>query len=127
MIKNVGFLGLGTVGRHMATNLLKGSYKVTVYDSDASIVEELGKHGALPASTPREAAKGVDMVIYVRPEKERLRPDIYGPNGIFAGIDPGTVARAAGDGPHRGEDDQTEASSTHGHLLTCGGSRHCAH
>ncbi len=91
MIRNVGFLGLGTVGRYMATNLLKGNYKVKVYDSDASIVEEVAKHGAVAASTPREAAKGVDLVIHVRPEKERLRPDIYGPDGIFAGIDAGTI------------------------------------
>jgi 3-hydroxyisobutyrate dehydrogenase-like beta-hydroxyacid dehydrogenase len=91
MIRNIGFLGLGTVGRHMAANLLKGSYKVCVYDSDAAIVEELAKHGAVAAATPREAAKGQDLVIYIRPEKERLRPDIYGPDGIFAGIDAGTI------------------------------------
>jgi len=29
--------------------------------------------------------------IYIRPEKERLRPDRHGPDGIFAGIDPGTI------------------------------------
>lgn len=91
MIKKVGFLGLGTVGRHMAANLLKGNFKVTVYDSDSTIVEELAKQGAAAAATPREAAKGVDLVIYIRPEKERLRPDIYGPDGIFAGIDAGTI------------------------------------
>lgn len=91
MLKNIGFLGLGTVGRHMATNLLKGNYKLTVYDSDPAIVAELVKAGAVGAATPREAAKGKDLVIYIRPEKERLRPDIYGPDGIFAGIDPGTI------------------------------------
>jgi len=91
MIRNIGFLGLGTVGRHMAANLLKGSYKVTVYDSDATIVKDLSAHGAVAAMTPREAAKGQDLVIHIRPEKERLRPDIYGPDGIFAGIDAGTI------------------------------------
>ena len=38
-----------------------------------------------------DASKGKDIVILIRPEKERLRPDIYGPEGIFAGIDPGTI------------------------------------
>jgi 3-hydroxyisobutyrate dehydrogenase-like beta-hydroxyacid dehydrogenase len=33
----------------------------------------------------------MDIVLYIRPEKERLRPDIYGDDGIFAGIDPGTI------------------------------------
>jgi len=91
MLKNIGLLGLGTVGRHMATNLLKGHYQLTVYDSDPAIVAEIAKAGAVGAGTPREAAKGADLVIYIRPEKERLRPDIHGPDGIFAGIDPGAI------------------------------------
>lgn len=91
MLRNIGFLGLGTVGRHMAANLLKGNYRVTVYDSEPNVISELVKLGAAAATTPREAAKGQDVVIQVRPEKERLKPDIYGPDGIFAGIDPGTI------------------------------------
>lgn len=91
MIKKVGFLGLGTVGRHMAANLLKGNYTVNVYDSDAEIIKELVSLGACASTSPREAAKGCDLIIYIRPEKERLRPDIYGPDGLFAGIDPGTI------------------------------------
>ena len=91
MLKNIGFLGLGTVGRHMAANLTKGQYKLTVYDSDPAVVKELVNLGAIGANTPREAAKGNDLVILIRPEKERLRPDIYGPDGVFAGIEPGTI------------------------------------
>lgn len=91
MLKNIGFLGLGTVGRHMATNLLKGNYDLTVYDSSPDVVAELVKLGAKGAGTPRDAAKGKDIVIHIRPEKERLRPDIYGPEGVFAGIDPGAI------------------------------------
>lgn len=91
MLKNIGFLGLGTVGRHMAANLTKGHYRLTVYDSDPSVVNELVKHGAIGAATPKDATKGNDLVILIRPEKERLRPDIYGPDGIFAGIDAGTI------------------------------------
>lgn len=91
MLKDIGFLGLGTVGRHMAANLLKGHYALTVYDSDPEVVAELVKQGATAAKTPKEASKGKDLVIYIRPDKERLRPDIYGPDGIFAGIDAGTI------------------------------------
>lgn len=91
MLKNIGFLGLGTVGRHMAANLLKGNYDLTVYDSEPGVVAELVKLGASGATCSREAAKGKDVVIQIRPEKERLRPDIYGPDGVFAGIDPGTI------------------------------------
>jgi len=91
MLKKVGFLGLGTVGKHMAINLLKGNYELTVYDSDKSVVSELVALGAAPANNPRETAKGMDIVLHIRPETERLRPDIYGEDGVFAGIDPGTI------------------------------------
>ncbi|GAM09302.1 glyoxylate/succinic semialdehyde reductase 1 [Geobacter sp. OR-1] len=91
MLKNIGFLGLGTVGRHMAANLTKGHYELSVYDSDPFVVAELSKLGATAAASPKEAAKGKDLVILIRPEKERLRPDIYGPDGVFAGIDAGTI------------------------------------
>jgi 3-hydroxyisobutyrate dehydrogenase-like beta-hydroxyacid dehydrogenase len=91
MLKNVGFLGLGTVGKHMAANLTKGNYKLTVYDTDPAPVAELVALGATAAATPKEAAKGKDIVIMIRPEKNRLRPDIYGEDGVFAGIDAGTI------------------------------------
>ncbi|KAF0220064.1 MAG: 3-hydroxyisobutyrate [Geobacteraceae bacterium] len=91
MLRNIGFIGLGTVGRYMASNLTKGNYKLTVYDSDPAVVAELVKLGASGAASPKDTAKGMDLVIIIRPEKERLRPDIYGPEGIFAGIDPGTI------------------------------------
>jgi 3-hydroxyisobutyrate dehydrogenase len=91
MLKKVGFLGLGTVGKHMATNLTKGNYKLTVYDTDPVPVAELVALGATAAATPKEAAKGKDIVIMIRPEKNRLRPDIYGEDGVFAGIDAGTI------------------------------------
>lgn len=91
MLKKVGFLGLGTVGKYMAINLLKADYDLTVYDSNKSVAAELVNLGAKFASSTKEAVKGKDIVLHIRPEKERLKPDIYGPDGIFAGIDPGTI------------------------------------
>lgn len=91
MLKKVGFLGLGTVGKYMAINLLKADYELTVYDSNKAVAAELVNLGAKFAASTKEAVKGQDIVLHIRPEKERLRPDIYGPEGIFAGIDPGTI------------------------------------
>lgn len=91
MLKKVGFLGLGTVGKYMAINLLKADYDLTVYDSNTAVAAELVNLGAKFASSTKEAVKGKDIVLHIRPEKERLKPDIYGPDGIFAGIDPGTI------------------------------------
>jgi 3-hydroxyisobutyrate dehydrogenase len=91
MLRKIGFIGLGTVGRHMAANLAKGNYELTVFDSETAVVHELAAAGAHPASTALEAAKGRDLVIAIVPEGDELGPLFFGENGILAGIDSGTI------------------------------------
>ncbi len=91
MIKNVGFVGLGTVGKHMAINVMGGNYNLTVYDKNPDTVAELVKRGAKGSSSALEAAKGQDMVILILPEKEELEAALSTEDGLFVGIDPGTI------------------------------------
>ena len=39
--ENIGFVGLGIMGRPMAKNLIKAGYSLTVYDMVGTAVEEL--------------------------------------------------------------------------------------
>ncbi len=91
MLKKIGFIGLGTVGRHMATNLAKSSYELTVFDTDTVAVKDLVAHGALAATSAMQAAKGRDLVIAIVPEGDELGLLFFGPDGILAGIDAGTI------------------------------------
>jgi len=91
MLRKIGFIGLGTVGRHMAANLTKGSYELTVFDTNQEAVSSLVALGAKGSSSAAEAAKGRDMVIAIVPEGDELVPMVFGANGIIAGIDPGTI------------------------------------
>lgn len=91
MLRKIGFIGLGTVGRHMAANLTKGNYELTVYDSDTSAVADVVALGAKAASSAAEAAKGRDLVIAIVPEGDELGSLFFGDKGILAGIDPGTI------------------------------------
>ncbi len=91
MLKKIGFIGLGTVGRHMAANLTKGSYELTVFDSDQEATKEVVALGALSATSAKEAAKGRDLVIAIVPEGEELGPLFFGADGIMAGISAGTI------------------------------------
>jgi 3-hydroxyisobutyrate dehydrogenase/2-hydroxy-3-oxopropionate reductase len=91
MIKQIGFIGLGTVGRHMAANLTRGNYEVTVYDRSAAEVADLVQQGAQAAKTPLAAAKGRDLVIVVLPEKEEKVAALSGDQGFMQGLDPGTI------------------------------------
>lgn len=88
MLKKIGFVGLGTVGFHMAANLAKSDYQLTVYDEDAQAVSELAKLGVNVGESPMATAKGKDLVIVIVPESKFL---VFGEGGVLEGIDPGTI------------------------------------
>lgn len=91
MLRKIGFIGLGTVGRHMAANLTNRNYELTVYDTDKAEVDSLVSQGALGAPSAAAAAKGRDLVIAIVPEGDELGDLFFGAEGILAGIDPGTI------------------------------------
>lgn len=91
MIRKIGFIGLGTVGRHMAANLTKSRYDLTVFDYDQVAVSDLAAMGAHAAGSAQEAARGRDFVIAIVPEGDELGPLFFGENGILSGIDAGTI------------------------------------
>ncbi|MBJ6727542.1 NAD(P)-dependent oxidoreductase [Geomesophilobacter sediminis] len=88
MLKKIGFVGLGTVGKHMAENLAKSDYALTVWDEDAEAAAALGKLGVKVGSSAKETAKGQDLVIVIVPESEQI---VFGAEGVLEGIDPGTI------------------------------------
>lgn len=88
MLKKIGFVGLGTVGRHMAENLAKSDYTLTVFDEDSEALAALAKLGAKVGASPKETAKGQDLVIVIVPESEEI---VFGKQGVLEGIDPGSI------------------------------------
>lgn len=91
MIRKIGFIGLGTIGRHMAASLAKGNYELSVYDCDDVAVAEVVAAGATSAESASEASRGKDLVIAIVPEGDELGDLFYGDSGILAGISPGTI------------------------------------
>ena len=66
--KDVGFVGLGIMGRPMARNLMKAGYSLTVYDVVGSSVEEIVTDGAKAASSAKEVAQSAPIVITMVPD-----------------------------------------------------------
>jgi 2-hydroxymethylglutarate dehydrogenase len=89
--KTIGFIGLGAMGIHMAKNLVKAGYTLTVYDLNPQPVKELVALGAKEAKNSAEAAKGVEVVITMLPQDEQVREVALGPKGVLEGAKPGTV------------------------------------
>ncbi|HEX5436101.1 MAG TPA: NAD(P)-dependent oxidoreductase [Gemmatimonadaceae bacterium] len=59
---DIGFIGLGAMGRAMAANLLKAGHTVRVWNRSRGAVEMLAKEGAIPVARARDAFRG-DAVI----------------------------------------------------------------
>ena len=89
--KNVGFVGLGIMGKPMARNLLKAGYSITVYDIVATSVEEVATDGARPASSAREVAQQAPVVITMVPDSADSEAAILGPNGVLEGASAGST------------------------------------
>jgi 3-hydroxyisobutyrate dehydrogenase len=87
----VGFIGLGTMGAFMAANLQKAGYELVIHD----IRREAGANrlaaGAVWADTPRAVAEQADVIFTSLPGPKEVEPVVFGPDGILAGVKPGTA------------------------------------
>ncbi|MEK3723168.1 2-hydroxy-3-oxopropionate reductase [Paenibacillus sp. FSL H8-0034] len=88
---NIGFIGLGIMGKPMATNLLKAGYPLYVYNRSSQAVDELKALGATSKSSPREVAEASDMIITMLPDSPQVEQVIFGDNGVIAGISSGKI------------------------------------
>jgi len=88
---NVGFIGLGIMGRPMSKNLLKAGHEVVVFGRKQHIVDELIAVGARSAASPREVAEQVEVVITMLPNSPEVKEVVLGENGIIAGAKAGSV------------------------------------
>ena len=89
--KDVGFVGLGIMGKPMARNLIKAGYSVTVYDIVATSLEELATDGARPAPSSREVAESTPTVITMVPDSADSEAAILGPGGVLEGASRGST------------------------------------
>ena len=91
MIRRIGFIGLGLMGRPMTKNLLKAGYDLTVYDINREAVKEVLGLGAKEASSPKEVAESVDAIMLSLPADSEVEEVILGKDGILDGGRPGSV------------------------------------
>src|SRR5688572_12598194 len=85
MAQTVGFIGLGIMGRPMAKHLLKASYPLVVHSRSQGPVQELVGAGAKAATSPREVAGQVDVLITMLPNSPDVEQVALGPDGIIEG------------------------------------------
>jgi len=88
----VGFIGLGTMGRPMARNLARAGYQVVVWNRSAARAGELAAVAAVAvARTPAEVGAAVPVVLTMLPDLPQVEEVLAGPDGLLAGMGPGSV------------------------------------
>jgi 2-hydroxy-3-oxopropionate reductase len=96
---NIGFIGLGIMGRPMALNLIKGGHTVTVWARRAESMQGLVDAGAIAAATPAEAARGnqllFSMVADAPDVSEVMHAAVAAAEPGLVAVDMSTIAPAA--------------------------------
>ena len=91
MSQEIGFIGLGVMGRPMARHLLTAGHRVTVYNRSQPAIDELVSAGARAATSPAGVARHSDIVITMLPDTPDVEAVIAGPNGVLDGVRAGAV------------------------------------
>lgn len=86
---NIGFLGLGIMGKAMAANLIKAGFDVTVWNRNAAKCAELVALGARQGATPKDVAAHCDITFAMVSDPEAALALCQGPDGVAAGIGAG--------------------------------------
>ena len=91
-MSKVAWIGLGVMGYPMAGHLRAGGHEVTIYNRTVTRATKWKKqHGGKVARTPREAAKGAEMVFCCVGNDDDLRSVTLGQDGAFAGMRQGAI------------------------------------
>ena len=90
-MSSIGFIGLGRMGKGMASNLQKKGFQLTVLDVNPKPVAELVALGATAAQSVAHMAKQCTIVITMLPTATEVEQVILGVDGVLAHAAPGTV------------------------------------
>ncbi len=89
--KKVGFIGLGSMGKAMAINVLKAGFPLTVYDIRGEPLAEMEKMGAKVAKSVKETATGNDTVVVMVLNYPQTKEVVLPPDGVLAGMQKGST------------------------------------
>ncbi|MFC0396815.1 NAD(P)-dependent oxidoreductase [Paraburkholderia rhizosphaerae] len=90
-METIGFIGLGRMGKPMASNLVRKGFKLVVMDLNPLPVADLVDMGASASSDVAQLARDCTIVITMLPTSVEVESVALGSGGIFANATEGTV------------------------------------
>ena len=88
---NIGFIGLGIMGKPMAGHLLAAGNTVDVYDVNPDSVKELAAKGAIACSNSKEVAQKSDIIFIMVPDTPDVEAVLFGKDGVAEGVRLGSI------------------------------------
>ena len=88
---DVGFIGLGLMGRPMALNLLRAGHRVHVWARRRESMEQLIALGAIAADSPAGLARAVRITFSMVADAPDVEEVTLGEHGVAAGAQPGHI------------------------------------
>ena len=87
-MRNIGFIGLGIMGKPMALNLIKGGHTLFL-TSRSGVPKELTDAGGKACANAKEVAQKADIIITMVPDTPDVEKVLFGTEGVAAGLSKG--------------------------------------
>lgn len=91
MKTKIGFVGLGTMGKWMAFNLMKAGFPLKFFARRKEVVEQMTSQGGKALPSLKELAQESTWVIFCLPDTEAVEAVLFGKDGIVDVLKPGQV------------------------------------
>lgn len=86
----IGFIGLGIMGRPMGRHLLAGGHRLHILQT-SSAADEMREEGAMLHATPRDIAVNAEAIVMMLPDTPDVEAMLFGPDGVRDGLAPGKL------------------------------------
>jgi 2-hydroxy-3-oxopropionate reductase len=89
-MSDIGFIGLGIMGKPMAANLIKGGHTLHLH-SRSGVPRELVEAGGKACKNAKEVAQRSEIVIVMVPDTPDVEKVLFGPEGVAEGLAKGKI------------------------------------
>ena len=87
---NIGFIGLGIMGKPMAGKLIEGGHTLFL-QTRSGVPDELTAAGGSACATAKEVAQKADIIITMVPDTPDVEKVLFGENGVAEGLSKGKI------------------------------------
>ncbi len=89
-MSNIGFIGLGIMGRQMALHLIDAGHRLFLYDL-GPVPQPLLDRGGQALRSSEDVARESEIIITMVPDTPDIEAALFGPKGVAAGLSPGKI------------------------------------